>query len=61
MDGEDDLVTPIDDQRDIAGALPPHLVEFHALAGAGHGVWRDRPDDAFAVLRRFIERTRHDE
>lgn len=52
--GEEDPVTPIDDQRAIAAALPAHLVEFHAFAGAGHGVWRDRPDDAMALLRRFV-------
>lgn len=40
--GEEDPVTPIDDQRDIAAALPPALVEFHAVAGAGHGVWCDK-------------------
>ena len=55
MGGEDDPVTPIDDQRDIAAALPERFVEFHAFAGAGHGVWRDRPVDALALLRRFIE------
>ena len=55
--GEDDPVTPIDDQRDIAAALPPQWVEFQAFAGAGHGVWRDRPDDAFKLLRRFITAT----
>ena len=53
--GEEDPVTPIDDQRDIAAALPPGLAEFHAFAGAGHGVWRDRPVEALALLRRFIE------
>ena len=54
MGGLEDPVTPIDDQRDIAAALPPHLAEFHAFAGAGHGVWRDKPVEAFALLRRFI-------
>ena len=52
--GEDDPVTPIDDQRDIAAALPPQWVEFHAVPGAGHGVWHERPDETFALLRRFI-------
>jgi len=36
--GEEDPVTPIDDQRDIVAALPAGLVEFHAFPGAGHGV-----------------------
>ena len=52
--GEEDPVTPIDDQRDIVAALPAGLVEFHAFPGAGHGVWRDRPAEALALLRRFI-------
>ena len=52
--GEDDPVTPIDDQREIADALPAGLAEFHAFPGAGHGVWRDRPAEALALLRRFI-------
>jgi len=52
--GEDDPVTPIDDQRDIAAALPAHCVEFHAFAGAGHGVDHDREAEFIALLRRFI-------
>ena len=54
LGGEADPVTPIEDQRDIAAALPPRWVEFHAVAGAGHGIWRDRPDEAMQWLRRFI-------
>jgi pimeloyl-ACP methyl ester carboxylesterase len=54
MGGEDDPVTPIDDQRDIATALPPQWGRFERFAGAGHGVWRDRPDAAMALLRAFI-------
>lgn len=52
--GEDDPVTPIDDQRDIAAALPAHCVEFHAFAGAGHGVDHDREAEFMALVRRFI-------
>jgi len=54
LGGEDDPVTPIEDQCDIAAALPRDLVRFERFAGAGHGVWRDRPDEALAVLREFI-------
>lgn len=54
LGGEEDPVTPIEDQRDIAAALPVQWVEFHAIAGAGHGIWRDRPDEAMQLLRRFI-------
>jgi pimeloyl-ACP methyl ester carboxylesterase len=34
--------------------LPAGCVEFHAVSGAGHGIWRDRPEPAMALLRRFI-------
>lgn len=52
--GEDDPVTPIDDQRDIAAALPPQRVEFHAFTGAGHGVDHDRESEFMALIRRFM-------
>jgi proline iminopeptidase len=54
MAGEMDPVCPVDDAKDIAAALPPHLVQFVSFANSGHGAWRDEPDAAFAVLRRFI-------
>ncbi len=57
LGGEVDPVTPITDQRDIAGALPAACVEFHAVAGAGHGIWRDKPEEAMALLRRFMGAT----
>ena len=53
--GEDDPATPIEDQRDIAAALPPQWAEFHAVPGAGHGVWRERPEETFELLRRFMQ------
>jgi proline iminopeptidase len=52
--GKLDPVCPLDDARDIAAALPQHLVQFEQFDGCGHGVWRDAPDEAFARLRRFI-------
>jgi len=52
--GEDDPVCPVADARDIAAALPPHLVQFRAFPNVGHGPWRDDADAAFAELRRFI-------
>lgn len=54
MGGEEDPVTPIEDQRDIAAALAPQWVRFEPFARAGHGIWRDRPDAAMALLREFI-------
>jgi len=52
--GELDPVCPADDARDIADALPLHCLEFESFAYAGHGVWRDEPEPAFALLREFI-------
>ncbi|MCX7041118.1 MAG: alpha/beta hydrolase, partial [Gammaproteobacteria bacterium] len=52
--GADDPITPIEDQRDIAAALPAHLVRYVEFANAGHGVWRDKPVEAMAMLREFI-------
>lgn len=49
-----DPVCPLDDARDIAAALPPHLAQFEQFDACGHGVWRDAPDAAFARLRQFI-------
>ena len=49
-----DPVCPLDDARDIADALPQHLMQFAPFDDCGHGVWRDAPDAAFARLRAFI-------
>lgn len=52
--GEEDPVTPIEDSEDIVAHLDPSIVQFERFADAGHGVWIDQPDRAFAVLREFI-------
>jgi len=54
LGGEDDPICPIDDQADIAAALPAHLVRFERFAGCGHGVYRDDPGRALDVLRTFL-------
>jgi pimeloyl-ACP methyl ester carboxylesterase len=54
MAGDADPVTPIDDAQEIVAALPPQWVQFERFANVGHGPWRDDPERAFAVLRRFI-------
>ncbi len=41
-------------QRDIAAAIPVHLVRYEEFANCGHGVVPDAPDDAMALLREFI-------
>jgi pimeloyl-ACP methyl ester carboxylesterase len=52
--GEDDPITPIGDMEDIAVALRQDLLKFERFPDAGHGVYRDRPDAFFRVLRDFI-------
>ncbi len=54
MAGELDPITPIEDSEDIVANLDPSIVRFERFANAGHGVWIDNPDRAFAVLREFI-------
>jgi pimeloyl-ACP methyl ester carboxylesterase len=54
MGGEDDPVTPIECQADIAAALPAHLVRFERFPGVGHGVLTDAPERGMAMIRDFI-------
>jgi pimeloyl-ACP methyl ester carboxylesterase len=54
MGGEEDPMTPIECQADIAAALPPHLVRFERFHGCGHAVVPDAPDAALAMIRNFI-------
>jgi len=56
LGGEEDPMTPIECQADIAAALPPHLVRFERFAGCGHAVVPDAPERAMAVIRDFIAR-----
>jgi len=50
--GELDPITPVADSEDIAAAIPH--AEVRIFGGAGHGVFRDQPDEAVAVIREFI-------
>jgi pimeloyl-ACP methyl ester carboxylesterase len=54
LGGEEDPMTPIACQEDIAAALPSHLVRFERFPGCGHGVIHDAPNQAMAVIRDFI-------
>lgn len=53
--GAEDPVTPVEDAREIAAAIPAPWVRLVEVAGAGHGVWRDRADEGLTVLRAFVE------
>jgi proline iminopeptidase len=54
LGGELDPITPAADSEDIAGAIPQ--AEVRIFEGAGHGVFRDQPEKAVAVIREFIVR-----
>jgi len=54
MGGEEDPMTPIVCQEEIATALPPHRTRFERFPGCGHGVITDAPDRAMALIREFI-------
>jgi len=56
MAGELDPVTPLEDAQDIAAAIPAPWGELVTFPRAGHGAWRDQPDEALATLREFITR-----
>lgn len=55
--GAQDPVTPIEDSEDMVARLDPSIVTYVPFENAGHGVWHDDPDRAFAVLRDFITAT----
>jgi len=52
--GVHDPITPVACSEEIAAALPDGIGELHAFEDAGHGVHRDEPDRAEAVIRRFL-------
>jgi pimeloyl-ACP methyl ester carboxylesterase len=52
--GRLDPITPIACSEAIAAALPTGLAELVVFNDAGHGVHRDEPERAEAVLRRFL-------
>ncbi|HYP99336.1 MAG TPA: alpha/beta hydrolase [Polyangiaceae bacterium] len=55
MGGEDDPMTPIAEQEDIAAALPRELARFERFPRCGHGVWRDAPERAFSLIGEFLQ------
>jgi pimeloyl-ACP methyl ester carboxylesterase len=54
LGGELDPITPVADAEDIAAAIPQ--AEVRIFEGAGHGVFRDQPEEAIAVIREFVSR-----
>lgn len=54
MGGALDPMLPIECLRDLAAAIPKHLLHYHEFENCGHGVIPDVPVDAMAVLQDFI-------
>jgi pimeloyl-ACP methyl ester carboxylesterase len=54
MGGEEDPMTPIECQADIAAAIANHLVRFERFANCGHAVIPDARERALATIRDFI-------
>jgi len=49
-----DPITPLSCAEAIADALPQGVGELVVFEGAGHGIYRDEPERAETVLRRFL-------
>jgi proline iminopeptidase len=56
--GVHDPITPVACSEEIAAALPEGSAELQVFENAGHGVHRDEPERAEAVLRRFLSPSR---
>ena len=54
MGGTLDPMLPVENQREIAAALPAHLVRYEEFVGAGHGLIADAPERALTLMRDFI-------
>jgi proline iminopeptidase len=52
--GVHDPVCPMTGSEEVVASLPADLVQFERFEHSGHGVFRDEPDRAKAVLRQFI-------
>ena len=50
--GELDPITPVADLEDVAAGIPGARLEV--LPDAGHGIFRDKPDEALALVRDFV-------
>ncbi len=50
-----DPITPVSCAEAIHDALPDGVADLVVFEGAGHGAYRDEPDRAEALLRRFLQ------
>jgi pimeloyl-ACP methyl ester carboxylesterase len=54
LGGTLDPMLPVENQREIAAALPAGCVHYEEFEDAGHGVLPDAPERTLALLRAFI-------
>jgi pimeloyl-ACP methyl ester carboxylesterase len=52
--GEDDPASPAASARRATSSAQHPALELHVLADVGHGVFRQAPAQAFALLRAFL-------
>src|SRR4029077_4504498 len=52
--GDRDPIMPMSLTQTLVSSLPPHLTRYERFENCGHGVQRDDPEKAFAVIREFI-------
>ena len=55
--GADDPVSPVAAARRVTSSVRHPAPELHVFADVGHGVFRQAPAQAFALLRAFTNRT----
>lgn len=53
LGGDEDPMTPIEAQADIAEAIPAQWIQFRRFPNAGHGAFRDDPG-VYDVIRDFV-------
>jgi proline iminopeptidase len=53
--GTEDPVIPWELSKQLAESVTAAPVRYVQMDGCGHGVWRDAPEQARAVIREFIE------
>ena len=52
--GEEDPITPPAFSLEIAEHIPSECRQLVRVEGAGHGVVSDKPEEMFALIRRFV-------
>ncbi len=52
--GAEDPMTPVSSAEEIADRIPAGLGRLEVVEGAGHGTYRDRPEETEAILREFL-------